>query len=343
MTKSLYSISGENFKALLTNLSKEADVYIPVKKKDYLSYKKFDPEYKGEYISDQIRSAEPLKSFFTRSRERVDNSQRLKEHQKQVLVGIKNCDITSLKVQDFVFKKTDPKDPFYINKREDTTIISCDCNLLWESCFCTALDINPYPEEGFDLNLSKEAEDFVVEVGSAKGANIIEKNKGLFSDVSDSQAKNRSSKRKSFKNSLKSQVQEKETPQRQSILGSIKKSYGIDDIWTHFASTCIECGGCNHCCPACHCFFLSDEKKGDLKARYKSWDSCLYNRFARVAGGASPRRHLHERLRNRFDKKFEFLQNVLGIFGCTGCGRCIEACPGKIDIREVLKRAIQGK
>jgi len=22
---------------------------------------------------------------------------------------------------------------------------------------------------------------------------------------------------------------------------------------------------------------------------------------------------------------------------CCGCGRCIEVCPGKIDIREVLK------
>ena len=62
--------------------------------------------------------------------------------------------------------------------------------------------------------------------------------------------------------------------------------------------------------------------------------------MTRVAGGANPRRYLYERLRNRFDKKFEFFPNVLGVTGCTGCGRCIEACPGKIDIREVLKKAV---
>jgi ferredoxin len=258
-------------------------------------------------------------------------------------VGVKNCDIVSLDIQDFVFKENDPADPFYTEKRDNTTIISCDCNRLWESCFCVALDITPYPEKGFDLNLSREADDFIVEVGSPKGEDIIEKNRVLFKEAGEERLKEMTKRRGEFANSLKSQVQEKETPAKKDIIGSVKKSFGATEMWDHFASTCIECGGCNHCCPACHCFFLSDEKKGGLKARYKTWDACLYNRFAKVAGGANPRGHLYERLRNRFDKKFEFFQNVLGKFGCTGCGRCIEVCPGKIDIREVLKRAIKGK
>lgn len=339
-----YIIKGEDFRAFLTALSKEADVLIPVKKKDHLSYAKFNPEYSGEYVADQIRSSEPVKSFLTRSREKVDSSSgELERSKKQVLVGLKNCDLTSLKIQDHVFSETDPKDPFYIQRREDTTIISCDCNLLWESCFCVALDINPYPDDGYDLNLSREVDDFIVTVGSEKGKGLIEKNKSLFTKATDSQVKNRAKHRETFKNNLKSQVQEKEVPNKSAIIGSVNRNYQKTDIWTHFASTCIECGGCNHCCPACHCFFLSDEKKGEYKARYKSWDACLYNRFAKVAGGASPRKHLYERLRNRFDKKFEFFQNTMGIFGCTGCGRCTEACPGKIDIREVLKRVAQEK
>lgn len=339
-----YSITKENFHTFLSSLSKEADVYLPIKKKDYLYYERFDPEYKGEYIVDQIRSAEPIKSFLTHSREKIDIlPPPVKDHAKKVLVGIKNCDITSLAIQDFVFKGQDPKDPFYIQRREDTTIISCDCNSLWDSCFCVALDINPYPEEGFDLNLSKQGDDFVVEIGSEKGKDLIKKNKSLFSEAAETQTKKRSSDREAFKKSLMAQVQEKKIPHKESIKGSLKKSFAVTNIWTDFASTCIECGGCNHCCPTCHCFFLSDQKKGDLKARYKSWDACLYNRFARVAGGANPRKHLHERLRNRYDKKFEFFQNVLVMFACTGCGRCIEVCPGKIDIREVLKRMIQGK
>ena len=67
-----YSIRHENFTTLLNNLSKEADLYIPVRKKDYLTYVKFNPEYEGEYIPDQIRPSEPIKSFLTPSREKVD-------------------------------------------------------------------------------------------------------------------------------------------------------------------------------------------------------------------------------------------------------------------------------
>ncbi|MFC1461893.1 4Fe-4S dicluster domain-containing protein, partial [Verrucomicrobiota bacterium] len=75
-------------------------------------------------------------------------------------------------------------------------------------------------------------------------------------------------------------------------------------------------------------------------ARVKQWDSCLYKNFARVAGGGNPRKHRGERLYNRFDKKFNFFPEILGIYACDGCGRCAEACTGKIDIREVLKRMV---
>ena len=76
--------------------------------------------------------------------------------------------------------------------------------------------------------------------------------------------------------------------------------------------------------------------------RGRNWDACLYKTFARVAGGANPRKHLYERLRNRFDKKFAFFPEVLDYFACTGCGRCIDACPGNIDLREVLKGLVSG-
>ena len=71
--------------------------------------------------------------------------------------------------------------------------------------------------------------------------------------------------------------------------------------------------------------------------RFRNWDSCQYKNFARVAGGANQRPKRAQRLHTRFEKKFKFFPDRLGQFACTGCGRCVEACLGKIDMREVLK------
>jgi ferredoxin len=110
--------------------------------------------------------------------------------------------------------------------------------------------------------------------------------------------------------------------------------------------TCVECGGCNLICDTCHCFLLADRPpqpgQSDATAqKIRVWDSCLYANYARVAGGANPLKHRAQRLRNRFAKKFDFFVDVLKMPACCGCGRCIEVCPGKIDIREVLKSLAQ--
>ena len=113
------------------------------------------------------------------------------------------------------------------------------------------------------------------------------------------------------------------------------------ELWEDLAADCVECGACNFICCTCHCFLLADGVDAHrCPARTKQWDSCLLPNFARTAGGGNPRPRRAERLRNRFDKKFNFAPDVLGFYACDGCGRCTEACIGKIDILEVLKRAV---
>jgi len=63
--------------------------------------------------------------------------------------------------------------------------------------------------------------------------------------------------------------------------------------------------------------------------------------FARVAGGESPRKELFERFRNRYTCKFHFTPEYYGLLGCTGCGRCIQTCLGKIDMRKVITRLLE--
>jgi hypothetical protein len=113
-------------------------------------------------------------------------------------------------------------------------------------------------------------------------------------------------------------------------------------LWGDYAESCVECGACNFICCTCHCFLLADGFDSDgHAARTKLWDACLYDGFARTAGGGTPRPFRAERLRNRFDKKFSYFPQVLGRYACDGCGRCTEACIANIDIRDVLRRAVE--
>jgi hypothetical protein len=60
--------------------------------------------------------------------------------------------------------------------------------------------------------------------------------------------------------------------------------------------------------------------------------------YARVAGGENPRKILGDRLRHRFMHKFSYYLDRYGINMCVGCGRCVDAEAGDVDIRVVLKK-----
>ncbi|MBE3070581.1 MAG: 4Fe-4S dicluster domain-containing protein, partial [Planctomycetes bacterium] len=99
---------------------------------------------------------------------------------------------------------------------------------------------------------------------------------------------------------------------------------------------------CTFICPTCHCFYLYDQAGGkEAFERVRTWDSCLLGDYHRMAGPAgakpSPRPRLRTRFENRLLHKYAFSPAQYGMLGCTGCGRCIEACYGHIDIREVLR------
>jgi len=335
--------SQENFNKFLDSLSEEFDCYVPVahsggknSEAEYLCLEKYAPGTEQDLVIGRIRGTEPVKSFLNYSRERIDTP----SERKQILVGIKACDLASLPIQDFVFKENDPPDPFYIQKRQNTYIISSDCDLLYENCFCTAVGNTPYPQKEFDLNISNGVNGYLIEIGSQKGRELIDKNETLFTKADQKHIEKRSRNRKEFTDELSAMVQEKGVPSFKFLKGKMKQKHS-SKIWEEKAKTCIECGACNLGCPTCHCFMISDQKKGNMTARYRLWDACLYKRFAVVAGGANPRRHLAERLRNRFEKKFEFFPDVLDVYACTGCGRCFEGCPGEIDIREILKELVK--
>ena len=339
-----YYITKSDLYDLFSRLAEKNRVFVPYSCNDKYSFGEFDPSKEASIELGGIRQSQPFKSFLNPIREKVMGvGKDVPDSRPVIVAGVKACDLSSLVLQDHVFLKGDCEDPFYAFHRNNTLIISCDCTKAKETCFCVAMAGRPYPTKYFDLNLSPVDGQFIVEVGSDKGKAVISAYKTFFKCGKNNDLFRRDSMREEVSAQVKDYIAKRGAVDTAAISGKVKQHYDNLPLWQDTASTCVECGACNLVCPTCHCFLLFDEKGQQKTVRGRVWDACLYKTFAKVAGNNNPRKHLYERMRNRFDKKFAFFPEALGYYACTGCGRCIEACPGNIDIREVLKGLVTEK
>jgi sulfhydrogenase subunit beta (sulfur reductase) len=290
-----------------------------------------------------FRPIEPLKSLLFQPREFVGLTLRNAETAplpERIVIGVKNCDLAGLKIQDHVFLDLQPGDPRYVEAREKTILVTCDCTGCLDVCFCPVVAEQPYAEEGFDINISPlSQQQYLIDAGSQKGEKLLEQVADYLAPPDGDLLVEREEQRAAMVQRLVEQAAAHGLRPGMDLAGAIR-SAAESSLWEDFAVDCVECGACNFVCCTCHCFLLADGTAcGDVPARGKQWDSCLLKNFARVAGGANPRSHRAARLRNRFQKKFNYFPDVLGCYACDGCGRCTEVCTGNIDIRAVLKRA----
>lgn len=341
----IYYIETHKLNEFVNRLKISFKVFAPVVKNTnstgqiHYSYKNLTSD--ELFLFNPYRVVEPLKSFFTYTYEKLTDYFSPEKNitdvvDKTIIFGVKACDIAGHKIQDFVFLEGVEVDTLYRLRKENTILISGDCTDFKEVCHCLAWEILPYPTEGFDLNLSPLNDGYLVEVGSKEGEDLIQQYQGLFVKALETQIAGRKVKRDNLISRLKKHLLPQNLVSKDIVQKLVKDGYNLD-TWKEFMRPCVECGGCNLICDTCHCFLLADQKQGRLNARLRLWDACQYANYARVAAGANPLKTRTQRLRNRFMKKFDFFMDNLGMPACCGCGRCIEVCPGKIDIREVLK------
>lgn len=253
---------------------------------------------------------------------------------RQIIFGVKACDLLGKKVLDTIFLNGEYIDPLYDRCAKNTVIISGDCTEALQSCFCTMVGLQPYPEEGYDLNMSPVNDGYIFESGSDEGEQIIKDNLDLFKEATEKHIDERDKQRIKLKEIVEHQNQDYITKEsRQNIIEENLNA----PIWHDVSKTCVECNGCNYVCPTCYCFFLFDQKHNEGNERIKVWDSCFHAGYARMAGGTTPRLHLVDRFKNHYYHKFDSFVTNYEFEACSGCGRCIEACLGQIDKREVLK------
>jgi len=352
-----YFLKSEDAFKFYESINKDYDLFVPVRipsKKikcefgfdlaadDYI-LKRYSQALKKDITFNEYRPVEPVRTYFTHYKEEVveffhEGAESKKRERAAALFGVKSCDLFSLKIQDYVFLGGDEPDPVYKSRRESILLIASDCTAFKEACFCRAFQIDPFANEGFDINLSPLNNGYLVDVATKKGQAAVQELKNVFTQATLGQLSGREAKREAVAKRLDEHLSYHKIPGK-DVLREIVTAGFNSPVWNEQMKTCVECGGCVLMCDTCHCFLLSDEKRGELNTkRMRLWDGCLFKNFTRVAGGANALRMRYMRLRNRFMKKFDFFIENMGIQGCCGCGRCIDVCPGKIDIRGILKR-----
>ena len=325
-------------KPLLDAIAETMDVHVPRRIAEHYVCDRYRPGAVPDPEMNHIRASTPVKEFLFPLREVASAFPQPVEPEQVkpfAVFGLKACDLRSMEILDCVFKEKEFEDPLYAARREKMFTIASDCSSPGESCFCNILGGKPYAETGFDLSVASVTDGYVIQSGSPRGRSFLFSHAALFGDVPDDLLNERTELRETAMRQL-AQSHDR-LPLDVPLKEIVERRYD-SNTFDEEARTCVECQACTRVCPTCHCFYLYDTKHQDYFAKMKMWDSCMRVGYAGVAGGANPRKMLGDRLRHRFMHKFVWFQDRYGIEMCVGCGRCIDAETGDVDLRRVLQR-----
>jgi len=324
-----YSIIKSAWDDALEYFLQDFNIYGTLENESGIDYEIIDPSNVKLISYNKPKPAVPLKIFFLPVKENVSRIH--KYDKKTIIIGSPNCDVVGLNILDEIYLDRDYVDPFYKERRENTIIIATDCHSINEHCHCYSYGVNPYGGENSDISVSVIDGEVFLMVYTKKGEDLI----------------NRMPPSQTFKildESSISLIKKKHT----EVISLIRTKYKAlpdyiqtgnlirnsgEDIWKKYAVTCVSCGSCATICPTCTCFLLLD-KPGFEKV--KQLDACQYPGFERVAGGEDPLRKKFVRFRNRYLCKYVWKPEKFKSIACTGCGRCIETCIGKISKNELF-------
>jgi len=257
---------------------------------------------------------------------------------RTILFGVKPCDVKGLRIFDEVFQKG-VIDPGYKEIRDNLFLVSADCLEPTDYCFCSSFGISPVSTNGSDLHVSDLGKKVIINVNSNRGLKLLEETDVKLVKPTKAELVNLKVRRNKAERKVAAAQYQFDLP---LIRKNIKLFYRhpflekLGPIWKELSWRCVECGGCVFSCPICHCHYIIDRLEGAEGERARVWDACLFEGYSRMAGGANPRPKLPNRLRQWYFCKFSYFPEQYRDFGCVGCGRCTQACFGRIDPREVL-------
>lgn len=271
----------------------------------------------------------------------------LPEPEPFVLFGVQSCDLMAIRYQDIFFED----DRYYQARRKQALLVGVDCVHPCEQGFCLAVDAGPgVRDETADLILHPLPDGrWLLVVITSLGKEALD---GLA--LTSASAHDVSLRWDNLSHC------EQQFGDQSYIQAGIKKLNDNDigdEFWEEVAVQCIGCSGCTTLCPTCSCYGTEYRTNGTNPAepadaasiqagqgsqQVRFWDSCLYEGFQREASFNNPAGHAGERVKRFWYHKFhvDFIPQF-GRYGCIGCGRCEQTCPGVIGVHSIMKRIVK--
>lgn len=341
----------KDFDSFISRLSKLRKLVAPVAK-GYNNYAFEEVTTGGEISLKYIPTVLPPKKYFIPQQETLlefslghgIEAHAVAEYEKMVLFGVHTCDLAGIQCLNMVFSRR-PRDYNYLIRKNNIDIIGLECNDYCDEHASCALVNASVPSGGYDLFFTDMGEYFIIHINTQVGDDIVEAAK-CFERAGREHIQElvrlREQKRQIFKSEVHYLRPSGQTVEPRDLPELFDRTFE-NGLWKDLDERCLACGNCTNVCPTCYCFDILSDVNIHLNGgrRFRRWDSCQLEPFAKVAGGENFRKERAARQRHRYYRKFRYPVIKYSRFFCTGCGRCSRACMAGIKLKETLNTVVE--
>ena len=325
-----YQLNTIQLPTFISHLQSKGLVFAPHKKGEK-SYSFAEIANTSDVILDYDRTLNSVKKYFLPPKEQLlsysktDNSFKKGQidEEKKIFLGVHSYDMQAVLKLDYNFTQGNPEEN-YLKRRKHNTFVGVSF-VPDEHHFSQSVGMPINDTDGFDIYLEKNTSGYTLKTITSHGEKLIKGYDGLSTEM-DFPSQNTP-----FKNKIKYNY---------NRLPEVFDHSWKAEVWEEVSKKCVGCGTCNLVCPTCYCFDVEDSVDLSLQngTRDRSWDGCMLNSFAAVAGGENFRNTLAERQRHRIFRKFKYITYITGEPWCVGCGRCTAYCTAGISIVDIVNQ-----
>jgi anaerobic sulfite reductase subunit A len=327
-----YKIDNVKVNEILSELSKEYDIYAPKRFKKQGRYSdtdiiRYDIVTKAEEIVFDEKSDFPAKEVLSPITQTLyyfteDEYRESKEKSKKILIFMRPCDVAAMEHQNKIYLQNGGFcDTFYARLEEKIKIVLMECTTGWDTCFCVSMGSNKTNE--YAAAVRAEEDGWKVEVKCGCLAPYFSGEEVEFTPEFVTE------------NELTVTIPEIKD---KKVLNALKKH----PMWKEYDSRCLSCGACTIACATCTCFTTTDiayNENANVGERRRTAASCQIAGFTDMAGGHSFRPTAGDRMRYKVLHKFhDYKARFKDYHMCVGCGRCIDRCPEFITITGAVEK-----